>query len=582
MFPSKERLTSLGGVWMPLLLLVTACGGGNEDRPSASALSPLPATGSAGARLTEETMKQKVAQFKAHHIGVEASAIPEGHRTCLKFIIEAARIIDDLYLCQVSKDNPATRAAIAAAGLEQSLAYFDIMYGPWDRLDRDRPFYGDKTKPVGVTFYPEDLTQAEFSRWITTHPEDKADFESYFTVIERRGTDLITIPYSEAYKAPLAQAARLLNQAAASATDERLAAFLSARAEAFSSNRYRASDMAWMDLGDGDLEVVIGPYEVYEDGLMGLKASFEAFVALRNAEASRQLAAIQAIIPEMEAFLPIPDAHKNPHRGTESPISVVDLLYAAGDARAGVQTLAFNLPNDEVVREQKGSKKVMLRNVAHAKFDEILMPIAERLVRKNQQSSITFDAFFHHTLVHETAHGLGPGRITVKDASGAEVQTTVNQALREYYSVIEEAKADVLGMYLNYLLIEKGERPAAFEASMAASALGGFFRSVRFGADEAHGQANLVQLNFLLEKGAVVKDPDGRYGFELTKMRSALESLAQAILMIEARGDIDAARRFIETYGAMPADLRDALAGIQDIPTDIRPVYPIENHMAGW
>jgi hypothetical protein len=531
---------------------------------------------------TEVSMKERVAKFVECSVGVEESKIKAEHRPVLIKLIEAAKLIDELYLRQVSKENPRLRAEIEKTGSASTLAYFDIMYGPWDRLDQDKPFFGDKAKPLGATFYPENLSRREFEKWLTAHPNDKAAFESYFTVIGRTSSGLTAVPYSEAYQSFLEPAAALLKEAASLAEDKRLAAYLSSRAGAFSSNEYRQSDIDWMDLGDGALEVVIGPYEVYEDRLMGLKAAFEAFITLRQPEDSKALSEIKKAIPEMEAFLPIPDEHKNPSRGTDSPISVVDVLFAAGDARAGVQTLAFNLPNDEVIREKKGSKKVLLKNVAEAKFKKILMPIADRLVRQSQLRNITFDAFFHHTLVHETAHGLGPGRITVKGDDGKTQETTVNQALKDLYSVIEEAKADVLGIVLNYLLIEKGMRPRDFEEEMYASFLGGFFRSVRFGAEEAHGKANLIQFNYLVEKGAVVRDPDGRYGTDSTKMRDALTSLARDLLMLEALGDYDGADGFIAKYGVMPEELKTALSGLKDIATDIVPRYTVLEQMKNW
>jgi hypothetical protein len=464
--------------------------------------------------------------------------------------------------------------------MADTLAAFDIMYGPWNRLDHNRPFWGSEEKPAGANFYPADLGKEEIERWIADHPDQRDAFTGYFTLVARDGEGLKTVPYSEAYARWLEPAAKLLDEAAALAEDARLKRYLESRAKAFRDNEYRQSDIDWMDLGDGDLEVVIGPYEVYEDELMGYKAAFEAFVTLRDPADSAELERIKAYMKDMEAYLPIPDEHKNPNRGFESPISVVDVLYTAGDTRAGVQTLAFNLPNDEVVREQKGSKKVMLKNVAHAKFDNILMPIARRLMREDQVGKVTFEAFFNHTLVHETAHGLGPGKITVQ-RGGKAVETTVNAELKELYPAIEECKADILGAYLNYMLVEKGMHPESFMENTYASLLGGFFRSVRFGAGEAHGKSNIIQINWLMEKGAVVVE-DGRYVYVAERMRDAIESLAREVLMIEALGDYDKAKAMLEKYGDMPADLKTALEGLTDIPTDLRPSYPIEAQMKGW
>ena len=527
-------------------------------------------------------LTQKLAAFVPTEIGVEDDAIDKSLRQVIAKLVKAGQIIDRLFLTQVSKENLELRSKLLSSGDEETLAYFDIMYGPWDRMDKMRPFIGSKPKPPGATFYPTVLTEEAFRRWITDHPNDREAFESYFTVIETHNGNLVAKPYCDAYRAHLAPAANALRVAATHATDPRLASYLTSRAKAFGDNAYRDSDINWMDLGDGVLEVVIGPYEVYEDELLGLKASFEAIVALRNPKDSEHLAAIKSLIPKMEAHLPIPDKYKNPNRGTDSPISVVDVLYTAGDTRAGVQTMAFNLPNDEVVREQKGSKKVLFKNVAHAKFDAVLCPIAERLIRTSQLKEVTFEAFFNHTLLHETAHGLGPGRIMVKGPGGEAVQTTVNQALKAHYVAIEEAKADVLGMYLNYILIDEGFHDPSFEWQIYATFLAGFFRSVRFGATEAHGQANVIQFNYLIEKGAINMDGDGRFGYVPDKMRDTVTALAHDLLMIEAEGDAKEAARFIQTYGIPSSNLAMAVGRLTGIPTDIRPIYDIEQRTAAW
>jgi hypothetical protein len=338
--------------------------------------------------------------------------------------------------------------------------------------------------------------------------------------------------------------------------------------------------MDWMDLGDGDIEVVIGPYEVYEDELMGYKAAFEAFITLRDPEESKKLDQIKALKPKMEAFLPIPDKYRNTKRGSDLPISVVDLISSAGDTRAGVQTLAFNLPNDEVVREKKGFKLVMLKNVSHAKYEQILMPIAKQLMREDQVEKISHEAFFNHSVLHETSHGLGPGKIKI-ERDGKKIDTTVNEELKDLYSGIEECKADILGVYLNYLLIEKGLFKEDYAENVYASLLGGFFRSVRFGVAEAHGKANIIQFNWLLEKGAIVFE-NGKYGYVSEKMRDAVKSLVEEVLMIEALGDYERAKKLIEKYGDTPESLKQALDNLKGVPTDIRPIYPAEKLATSW
>jgi hypothetical protein len=572
--------------------LLFALGCGPKQPPDTSAANDVgqppaqPAAAQPAPPKEEEAvtldLKAMAARFAPTDIGVDEAMIPAKHRKLLAKLVEAARVIDELYLVQVSKKNLDWRRRLAAdPAAADALAYFDIMYGPWDRLDENKPFWGSEAKPAGATFYPEDMKKEELEAWVAAHPAEKEAFTGYFTVIERDGAGLKAVPFSAAYRDRLESAAKLLEDAAKLAKDKRLEKYLRSRAAAFRSNDYRPSDMDWMDLGDGDVEVVIGPYETYEDRLFGYKAAFESFVTLRDPEASKKLAEIKSYIPEMEAFLPIDDRYKNKKRGAESPISVVDVLYTAGNARAGVQTLAFNLPNDEVVQEKKGSKKVMLKNVAHAKYEKILVPIARQLLAADQVDKVSFDAFFNHTLVHETAHGLGPGKIKVT-RDGKQVDTTVSQELKDLYSAIEELKADVLGMYLNYFLIEKGMFPASFEENIYASFLGGFFRSVRFGVGEAHGNANVVQFNYLMDKGAIEVRPDGKFAYVPAKMKDALKALAHDVLMIEARGDYDGAKAFIAKHGEVPPELAKAIAGLTGLPTDLKPVFTIERQMQAW
>ena len=529
-------------------------------------------------------MQIKVDQFARVEIGVPDEGIPEQHRPTLIKLYTAAEYLDDMFFRQVAAENPEWRHQIGQdPNLNSTLALFDIMYGPWDRTDNNKPFWGNKPKPKGATFYPEDLTKAELEAWIEAHPDDKEAFTSYFTVIRRDDSGgLVAVPYSQEYQGDLAVLSSFLEQGADLAVDERLAKFLRSRAQAFRDDQYRQSDMDWMDLGDGDLEVVIGPIEVYEDELMNYKASFEAFIALRNPEVSAELDQIKALIPQMENYLPISDEFKTTDRGSESPISVVDLLFTAGDGRAGMQALAFNLPNDEYVRKTKGSKKVMLRNVIQAKFEQILVPIARRLMNTEQAENVSFDAFFATILLHEIGHGLGPGIIHVPAREGQTRMTTVGDELKDHYATIEEAKADTLGVYLSFFLIEQGLYPESMREQIYASFLGSSFRSLRFGASSAHARSTVVELNYLIEQGAIVRQEDGRYAYVSPLMPEAVENLLHDLLMIEAKGDYDAATAFVEMYGTVPAGLEEQLGTFTDIPIDLRPIYPLEQQVTNW
>lgn len=528
-------------------------------------------------------MQKKVDQFVRVEIGVADEEIPVEHRPSLLKQLAAAGYLDGMYLRQVAAENPEWRRQIAQEpDSSATLVYFDLMQGPWDRVDNNRPFWGNTPKPEGSTFYPRDLTKEELETWIEEHPDQETAFKSPYTVIKRDADGgLIAVPYSEEYGSDLAVLASFLEQAADVSVDERMATYLRSRAQAFLDNDYIQSDMDWIDLGNGRLDTVIGPTETYEDGLMGWKSSFETFIALRNPEVSAELDQIKALIPEMEDHLPIPDEYKTTDRGSESPISVVDLLFASGDAASGMSALAFNLPNDEVVRKTKGSKNVMLRNVIQAKYEHTLVPISQRLLNTEQAKQVTFDAFFSTILLHEIGHSLGPGIIKV-ERDGQTVETTVREELNDHYSTIEEGKADVLGVYLSLFLIERGVYPESMREQIYASFLGSSFRSLRFGAGSAHARSTVIELNYLIEQGAIVRQEDGRYAYVSPLMAGAVENLLHDLLMIEAHGDYVAAAAFIDKYGTVPDGLEEQLASFTDLPVDLRPVYMLEQQVTNW
>ena len=492
----------------------------------------------------------------------------------LKWLYGAARMLDEAFLVQVWRDNPKLRALMEEKGSPELSRFFSINYGPWDRLAGDEPVLVDFKKPLGAGFYPVDMTKEEFEGWLKAHPKDTDAFESGFTIIDRTAEgQLESIPYSRAYGSYLGKASEYLRKAARAVDNPTLKRFLGLRADALLKDDYFESDMAWMDVADNTLDVTIGPYEVYEDMLYNYKTAFEAFLCVRDPVESKKLDALKGYLVKMEKNLPIEDKYKNFNRGERSPISVVDEVYAAGGARAGVQTLAFNLPNDERVREAKGSKKVMLRNISRAKFKMILTPIAERLIDTDQLKYMTFDAYFNHTLLHEFSHGLGPGRIKLADGT----ETTVNKALKETYSAIEEGKADVVGQYNYYYLIDEGFFPGSMMKETAVTFLAGFFRSVRFGVEEAHGRANMIAFNYLKEKGAYLQDPNTHlWKVDFGKVRGAITDLAHDILMIQALGDYEKAKAFVAKYGVMGDDVKGSLARLEGIPVDIVPVFELD------
>jgi hypothetical protein len=513
------------------------------------------------------------ARFVQSPLTADISHLSEGDREALRHLIEAADATDEIFKLQVWASNPELAArldALEGPDAEVAREYYRIMYGPWDRLDGLEPWIGDQPHPPGAGYYPEDLTEAEFEAWLEAHPEDRESFMSLHTLIRRDGDSLVAIPYSEAFREPLERAARSMRAAAEATENESLRRFLELRADAFFTDDYYESDMAWMDL-DSAIEVVIGPYETYEDKLFGYKAAFETFICVTQPEDSERLHKFKAELPFLERNLPIPDEHKNFDRGSESPIRVADELYTGGDTRAGVQTIAFNLPNDERVREAKGSKKVLLKNIMQAKYEGILVPIGERVLPADEASRLDFDAFYQFTLHHELSHGLGPGKITV---DGRE--TEVRLELRELYSALEEAKADVLGVYNIYALVERGVMEPEILEHLPWTYTAGMFRTTRFGTTEAHGLGVVIQTNYLMEQGAVEVTEEGRFRPVPDRFPEAFRSLTRELLMVQALGDYEAAAALVERYGTLHPAMEAALGDLEDIPVDVDPVFPLE------
>ena len=543
--------------------------------------------------LSADSVKQEIARFAPVEITYDDTILSAAEADALTKLVGAARIMDEIFLTQVWSGNMQMRddlrAAADKAGSGPSLAgdlyhLFRINMGPWLRLEHDRPFIGAMAKPEGAGYYPQDMTKEEFEAFVETHPDQKDAFLSYFTCIRRSETGgLEAVPYSTFYAPMLDQAAHLMIEAAdvlsspeaktqfANGVDyTTLVRFLRSRAAAFESNDYFQSDMDWMDVKDNILDVTIGPYEVYEDGLFNYKAAFEGVIAIRNPADSKRLEELKNFLPAMERNLPIPNEMKNMNRGTDSPISVIDVVCAGGDIKAGVHAIAFNLPNDERVREAKGSKKVMLKNISRAKYDKILVPIANVVLDPSHMEHVNFESYFNFSLYHELAHGLGPGTLTLADGT----RTTVNQVLQTLYSPIEECKADVMGMYNGAFLVEKGYIKQEELNRMYIGFLPGLFRAVRFGLHEAHGKGNMMQYNWFKDQGAIVHDPGtDRYTVVLEKMPEAACSLTRELCLLEARGDYAAAEAFVNKWGAVPPEVERIVGKLSNIPTDVEPLY---------
>jgi hypothetical protein len=509
-------------------------------------------------------LTRMIARFAPAEIRADPSHLAPGDHKALQKLIEAARVIDDLFITQLWSGNAALRQKLTQDTSPLGLArlhYFNLNKGPWSDLDDHAAFLpGVPAKKLsGANFYPEDLTKDEFETWVARMPqEQQEDARGFFTVI-RRGPEkkLYAMPYNSAYEAPLEKAAGLLEEAAALTPNASLKEFLALRAKAFRSNDYYESDVAWMKL-DAPIDVTIGPYETYNDELLGYKAAFEAYVTLRDDRETAKLNAFAAHIQEIENNLPLDAKFRNPKLGGLAPIRVVNEVLATGDGAHGVRTAAYNLPNDERIVRAMGSKRVMLKNVQEAKFSKILEPIARRVLPAAAQSDLDFDAFFSHILAHEMTHGIGP-------------QNGVRQALKELHSAIEEAKADATGLFMLQYLYDHKLMPEA-EHRLYTTYLASSFRTLRFGVHEAHGKGMALQFNYLTDKGAFVENSDGTFAVNFQKIKPAVRDLVHDLLTVEANGDYAGAKKMLDELGVLRPSMERALERLKDIPVDIEPV----------
>jgi hypothetical protein len=521
----------------------------------------------------EAQLKAMTARFAPVDLVVDLSGLPDSEKAALAQIMAAARIMDALYLRQVWAGNPGMLMALLGDDSPAGRARLDgflLHLGPWSRIDHDAVFVpGAPVKPAQANFYPADATKEEVEGWLKgLGEEERKAATGFFTTIRRDATrKLVAVPYSVEYQSELALAASHLRQAAGFTTQPTLKDYLLKRADAFLSNDYYDSDLAWMAL-DSTIELVIGPYETYEDEWFGYKAAFEAFVTIRDDDATQKLAAISTHRQDIENNLPLAAKHRNPKLGATSPIRVVRQVMAAGDGNRGVKTAAFNLPNDERVVKEKGSKQVMLKNVQEAKFHNVLVPISRVVLSEADQKKVSFDAFFTHILMHEVMHGLGPHEITVGGKT-----TSVRKELKDTYSAIEEAKADIGGLFALQHLVDKGVFPKALEETMYVTFLASAFRSMRFGINEAHGKGQAIQLNWLLDAGAFVVGKDGRFSVNVAKVKGAVKKLSGEILTLEAEGNVAKARDMIAKLGVLRPPTQRLMDQLKDVPVDIAPRF---------
>jgi hypothetical protein len=539
--------------------IVAGCGlglaGCQRDSSTAGASPPKPG---------DAPIERKLAQYTTVRLTSDLAKLSQNERKMIPLLIDAARSMDAIFWRQAYGNRDSLLGALPDPGTRR---YAEINYGPWDRLDDNAPFVeGIGPKPAGAGFYPRDLTKEDFEKAAAKGPAQAKALRSQYTVIRRDSAGGLTgVPYHEAYADQVGPAVAKLREAARLADDPGLRRYLELRATALETDDYQPSDLAWLAMKNNTIDVVVGPIETYEDQLFGYKASHEAFVLVKDKDWSARLAHYASLLPSLQRELPVPAAYKREKPGSDSDLNAYDAVYYAGDANAGSKTIAINLPNDEEVQLKKGTRRLQLKNAMQAKFDKILMPVAGELIADDQRQHITFDAFFANVMFHEVAHGLGI-KNTIKGKG------TVREALKEQAGALEEGKADILGLFMITRLHQRGELKDQNLDDNYVTFLASIFRSIRFGASNAHGRANAAQLSFFQDRGAFARDSTtGRYRVDFPRMRAAVDELAGQILRFQGDGDYPGVTRFMTERGKLSPTLQQDLArlGSKGIPVDI-------------
>jgi hypothetical protein len=538
-------------------------------------------------------LEKMQARYAPTELKVDTTHLSAGDKKALAKLLEAARVLDPLFMRQLWEGGPALYSKLQKDSTplgRERLKYFWQNKGPWSDLDGHTAFLPDvpDRKPLGSNFYPSDMTKEEFERWVAALPKkDQEVATGFYSVIQRDAAKKLVIkPYSQAYQEDLTKAAGLLREAAALTDNPTLKKFLTTRADSFLSDDYYDSDVAWMDL-DAPLDITIGPYETYNDELFGYKAAFEAYVNLRDDKETQKLGFFSQHLQEIENNLPEDPKFRNAKLGALSPIRVVNEVFASGDGQHGIMTAAYNLPNDDRVVAEKGSKRVMLKNVQEAKFNKVLLPIAARLLSPADQKDVSFDWFFTHILAHELTHGLGPHQIKIGDRD-----TNPRLELKELFSAIEEAKADITGLFALQYMIDHSDAmklqqvldvrdKAAAERKLYNTYLASSFRTLRFGIHEAHGKGMAIQMNWFLDKGAFVVKPDGTFAVDFSKIKDAVSSLDREFLTLEATGDYAGAKKLLTEMATLRPPVQKAIEGLTSLPTDIAPQFVTAEAMVG-
>ena len=545
----------LGFASLGIAFTIAAC-----DTSGSGAADSATASAPAGS-----DMQRRLSEYSTVKLQADTTGLTPKERQMLPLLIEAAKAMDPIFWDQTWGSRDSLFAGVNDEGIRR---FIDVNYGPYDRLDNNSAFIPEiGPRPAGANLYPKDITKEEFEAALAKGPKAHADSLKDLYTLVRRGPDstLVAVPYSVAYKAHNEIAAAKLREAAKLAEDPGLKKYLELRAAALLNDRYQASDLAWMDMKNNTLDIVIGPIETYEDELYGYKAANEAYVLIKDKAWSQRLARYAALLPGLQRGIPVPDQYKRETPGTDSDLNAYDAVFYSGQANSGPKTIAINLPNDEEVQLKKGTRRLQLKNIIQAKYDRILMPIAQELVDADQVAMLNFNAFFGNTMFHEVAHGLG-----IKNTVNGK--GPVRTALKERYSALEEGKADILGLYMVEKLMEQGEIKGEDIRSNYVSFLSSIFRSVRFGGASAHGRANIAAFNFLQQQGAFTRDSaTGKYRVVFDKFKQGTNALSEKILTLQGNGDYEGVAAFEQQYGTISPELQKDLDRLKTkgIPVDL-------------
>lgn len=522
----------------------------------------------------QETLDNRIGIYAPVAVAVDVSFLSANDRQALKLLLEAGKLADEIYWKQTSPEAIPLRDSLKKATSSEAKAAFDfvmINYGPYDRIDDGKRYIGSgpAKMPPNANFYPQDLTKEEFENYVAKNKKEKTVLESQYTVVKRDGDKLIGIPYNKEYPEAV-KIAKLLDDASALAENPTLKNYLKLRAEAIRTDNYFKSDMAWMDITGSDLDIVIGPIENYEDGIFNYKTAYECMLMVKDKEATKELQLFLNHIDSFEHKLPCDKKYIRPTAGKGNILQVVNIAYMGGDCQSGVKTIANSLPNDPEVTKVKGGKKSMFKNIMEAKFDKIVKPIADIILDESLRPYVDKKAFTSFVTLHEVSHTLGRGFVFGNN------KLAVRKALQENYSAIEETKADILGLYNHKHLLEEKIYTEEYIMKVISTYIAGLFRSIRFGAEEAHGMANVIQLNFLTEKGAIVRSKSGALNIDRAKFFDAAAELANLILTIEAEGNFKASQEFIDKYGKLTEETKKTIEQLKLIPRDINTTYEIK------